>query len=76
MAGEALGIRDYDPVRVLTEDFSQRMNLRRRAAAASRCIRFVGNEYHLGRHLASLDAAPCLGARYQLLHYLADVLDI
>ena len=51
MAGEALGIGDYDLVRVFAEDMTQRVDLRRSAAASRGRVGFVRNENRLRRHL-------------------------
>ena len=76
VAGEALGIGDHDLIRGVAEDVTQGMDLRRGAAAARGRVGFVRNEHRLRRDLMAGNAAVRFGLGDQILHHLADVLDI
>ena len=76
MAGEALGIGDHNLIGGVAEDVTQRVDLRRRAAAARRRVGFVGNEDRVRRDLATLNAAVRFRLGHQVFHHLADVLHV
>ncbi len=73
--GVALRVRDDDVVGGLAEDPAQRVDLRRGAPAAGRRVGLVRDEHGLGGDHAARDAAR-LGLGDDLLHHLADVLDV
>ena len=52
------------------------MDLRRGAAATRGRVGFVGNENHLRRYLVACNATARFDLGHQVLHHLADVLDI
>ena len=75
VAGETLRVRDHDGIGVAVEDLAQCVDLRSGTAPAGRCVRLVGDEDHLGRHVAAVIAAR-LGLPDQVLHDAGDVVDV
>ncbi|MCG3121496.1 MAG: hypothetical protein ALAOOOJD_04614 [bacterium] len=76
MAGVAFGISDDNLIGGVTKHRAQCIHFRRGAAAARRCIRFVRNKHGLSRNLITIDAPLCFRLGNQLLHHLANVIDI
>ena len=76
VAGKALGVSDHNLVRIVTKDVTQRMDLRRSTAAARGGVGFVRDENRLRSDLMTANAAASFRFAHQILHHLADVLDI
>ena len=70
------GVSDHNLVRAVTKDVTQRMDLRRSAAAARGSVSFVGDENRLRSDLMTANAAAGFRFAHQVLHHLADVLHV
>ena len=76
MAGKTLGVGDDDLIRGVAEDATQSVDLCRGASASRWRVGLVGNEDRMRRDLMTFNAAVRFGLRDQVLHDLADVVDI
>ena len=76
VASHAFGVGDHDLVRAVAEDATQCVDLRRGAPATRWRVGFVGDENQFRRDLTACNAATRFSFGHQVLHHLADVLDI